>query len=204
MKTTRRDILTKMIVASGLLTLPRLGAKAAKAAGAPDLAGPLLDATPACHADGPITLSTSEGPYFSPASPQRSDIREGKNNGVALLVGGYVLNRDCTPVSQAQIEIWQADDRGKYDNDGYYLRGHQITGDDGKWAFLTIIPAAYPGRCQHIHFKVQRPGGAVLTSQVFFPNDPLHGRDYQFDGRLLLKMDETGPQKTGLFNFVLA
>ena len=52
----------------------------------------------------------------------------------------------------------------------------------------TIVPGGYPGRTRHFHVKVQRPGGRVLTTQLYFPGEPLNRRDGLFDERLLLRL----------------
>lgn len=39
-----------------------------------------------------------------------------------------------------------------------FLRGIQITGADGGAHFTTIFPGVYPGRTNHIHFKVRLDG----------------------------------------------
>ena len=62
-----------------------------------------------------------------------------------------------------------------------FLRGIQITGQDGAVSFRTIFPGIYPGRTNHIHFKVHigghpnqstyKEGHVSHTGQVFFPED---------------------------------
>lgn len=197
--TTRRNIIKQAALSTSLLLLPPgLGF-------GPGLARvdqKILDRTPACHDDPEPTPSTFEGPYFSPQSPERTDITENRNAGTPFMVGGYVLKQDCTPIANALIEIWQADDQGRYDNRGYYLRGHQKTDQNGRWSFATIIPGLYPGRSRHIHFKVQGPDTDVLTTQIFFPDDARNDDDYQFDARLLVTLDGRKPL-TGRFDFVL-
>jgi protocatechuate 3,4-dioxygenase beta subunit len=62
-----------------------------------------------------------------------------------------------------------------------FLRGIQITGQDGAVSFRTIFPGIYPGRTNHIHFKVHigghssqsiyKEGHISHTGQVFFPEE---------------------------------
>jgi protocatechuate 3,4-dioxygenase beta subunit len=103
-------------------------------------------------------------------------------------------------VSRALIEVWQADDKGEYDNRGFRLRGHLFTDADGRYRFRTIVPGAYPGRTPHIHVKVQAPSRPVLTTQLYLPNDPGNARDRLFRPELLLRSREGGAAQ---FDFVL-
>ena len=90
---------------------------------------------------------------------------------IILRLPGYVLTEDCQPVAKALIELWHANEQGYDDNSGYKLRGHQFTDGEGKWWFETIVPGGYNNRVRtrHYHLKVQRPGGSVLTTQLYFP-----------------------------------
>ena len=50
---------------------------------------------------------------------------------------------------------------------------------------------------------MQAPGGRILTTQIYFPDEGRNRRDGIFDPRLLLAVDETKQGRTGRFNFVL-
>jgi protocatechuate 3,4-dioxygenase beta subunit len=77
-------------------------------------------------------------------------------------------------------------------------------GDEaGRWWFTTIVPALYPGRTRHFHFKVQRPGRSVLTTQLFFPGEPQNARDRLFNDRLVLQMSQAEDGKFGRFDFIV-
>jgi protocatechuate 3,4-dioxygenase beta subunit len=164
-----------------------------------------LDPTPACMDDDDPTIEQTEGPYFTPNSPERADLRETGLAGTPLTVSGFVLGSDCQPQARALLDFWQCDNDGIYDNDGYRLRGHQFTGDDGAFKLETIVPGIYPGRTRHIHVKVQREGGSVLTTQLYFPDDAAaNAADGIFDERLLMDVRASGNIRLGSFNFVLA
>ncbi len=114
-----------------------------------------------------------------------------------------MLDRNCRPVPKALLQIWQADETGAYDNTGFTLRGHQYADDSGRWWFSTIVPAAYPGRTRHIHVKVQRPGGRVLTTQLYYPGEPLNHRDGLFNQQLLMRITDAADGKFARFDFVV-
>lgn len=164
-----------------------------------------LAPTPACgdSDDHGVTPAQTEGPYFTPNSPERASLLEPDMTGTRLVVGGAVLGTDCGPVARALLDFWQADDAGVYDNTGYRLRGHQYTDDAGRFSLETIVPGLYPGRTRHIHVKVQAPNGPVLTTQLYFPNESRNDRDGIFDAALLMDVQDSPDAKQGAFTFVV-
>jgi protocatechuate 3,4-dioxygenase beta subunit len=165
--------------------------------------GVQLDATPACADDDEPTPAQTAGPFYTPDAPLRASLLEPGLAGERLLVTGYVLSRECVPIGGALLDFWQADAQGVYDNSGYTLRGHQFADDAGRYQLETILPGLYPGRTRHIHVRVQPPGGAILTTQLYFPNEPQNARDgiYRPDLEMAVR---TGDPLIATFDFVLA
>jgi protocatechuate 3,4-dioxygenase beta subunit len=148
--------------------------------------------------------SSPRAPYFSSGSPKRRSLLGRGVTGTPLTITGYVLTTACKPVRGAKLEFWQADARGQYDTDGYRLRGHQFTDAVGRYRLDTIVPGLYTGRTKHIHVKVQRPGGRVLTTQLFFPGVSANRWDRLYDRDLLLgRWRKPGAWRTARFDFVL-
>ncbi len=50
---------------------------------------------------------------------------------------------------------------------------------------------------------MQRAGGSVLTTQLFFPGEPGNRRDGLFDERLLLAVTDVQDGRFGRFDFVI-
>ncbi len=150
-----------------------------------------------------VTPAQTEGPYFTPGSPERTSLREPGMVGTGLVISGQVLTTDYQPVAGARVDFWQPDDAGRYDNTGYTLRGHQFTDDGGHYRLETIVPGLYPGRTRHIHVKVQPPGGAVLTTQLYLPDEPVNTRDRVFTDTTVVAVVERGDTITAAYNFVL-
>lgn len=162
-----------------------------------------LPPTPSCaDADAAPTPERTEGPYFKPSSPERRTIRDAGTAGPAFAIRGRVTTTRGEPVEGALLDVWQADGEGRYDLEGFGLRGHQRTGKDGVYRIDTVVPGYYPGRTRHVHVKVQRAGGRVLTTQLFFPNDPGNRRDGLYSTWLRMRLDDDGA--AGSFDFVLA
>jgi protocatechuate 3,4-dioxygenase beta subunit len=153
-------------------------------------------ATPAC---GRPTLPQIAGPFFMPQSPERSSLIEPGMTAGRMRLRGQVVDANCRPVPGALIDFWQCDDKGEYDNRGYRLRGHQFANQNGQFVLDTLVPGAYPGRTPHLHVRVQRKGGPVLTTQLYLPGHPGNSNDFLFDPRLLI--EARGPEY--YFQFVL-
>lgn len=168
-------------------------------------AAPTLSPTPACGDDDDPTPAQTEGPFYTPDTPERASLREPGIAGTALVVSGRVLDTSCRPVAGAMLDFWHCDADGVYDNAGYRLRGHQFADADGRWRLETILPATYPGRTRHIHVRVQPPGGAILTTQLYFPGEPDNARDGIYVPELELTMAPDGRDgaRAGTYDFVL-
>ena len=133
-----------------------------------------------------------EGPYYKTGSPQRNSISAENTFGKKLVLEGQVLDLDGNPVSGAWVDFWHADGKGKYDNTGYNLRGHQYTDIDGKFHLETIMPALYGNRTPHIHVKVQaNPRSKIYTSQLYFPQMNSNERDPIFEPANVMELTET-------------
>ena len=65
------------------------------------------------------------------------------------------------------------------------------------------MPAVYSGRTRHFHVKVQAPGSPLLTTQLYFPNEPANLRDGLFQRELLMRVAGAGDGLAGRFDFVL-
>src|SRR5262245_30239683 len=137
---------------------------------------------PACIA----TPAQMEGPFFTDARLNRSDIRsdpadnsvkEGVPLALTLRVS-MVTAKGCVPLPGAMVDVWHCDAAGAYSDSDRgtagkrFLRGYQMTDGGGAAGFTTIYPGWYPGWAVHIHFKVRVMAGPALghefTSQVYF------------------------------------
>lgn len=135
------------------------------------------------------TPDAPDGPYYLPSSLQRRALTEGRP-GVRVRLGITVANaliegNSCAPLRGAIVDIWQADAVGEYSNlaadlqthdtsGGTFLRGHQVTDDNGYAEFDTIVPGWYVtggvARAPHIHMKVFHEY-KITTAQLSFPDD---------------------------------
>jgi len=158
---------------------------------------------PACTSPAALTPAVTEGPFFKAGSPERSSLADPGMQGTRVTLSGRVYTSDCKPVTGALLDFWQANAQGVYDNSGYTLRGHVITDASGFYQIETIVPGEYPGRTEHIHVKVQAPGGPMLTTQVFFPGVPDNQSDGIYDPRLLMSVQNGPNGETATYDFVV-
>ena len=157
--------------------------------------------TPECADGDDPTPSETAGPFFKARSPKRTSLIEPGIDGTRIVVTGRVFSRDCQPLPGVLLDFWHADDSGEYDNDGYRLRGHQFTNEEGRYRLETIVPGIYPGRTRHVHVRVQAPGGRVLTTQLYFPDEARNRRDGLYRPELLMAVRKGSGQ--GRFHFML-
>ncbi len=164
----------------------------------------IMAPTPACGDDDEPTPPQTAGPFYTPNTPLRNSFLEPGIVGTRMIVTGYVLDTVCRPVAGAMLDFWHCDDSGNYDNVGYRLRGHFFADEAGRYTLETIQPGIYPGRTRHFHVRVQAPNQPVLTTQLYFPGEPLNARDPIFRPECLMDVrDNADGTKTGTFNFIL-
>lgn len=173
---------------------------------------------PACI----VTPRQTEGPFFVDGRLNRSDIRvdpiDGSvTAGVPLTLSlrvSSVSRAGCAPMAGAVVDVWHCDAAGAYSDVNEraapsagkkFLRGYQITGENGAVRFTTIYPGWYPGRAVHIHFKVRSDAGSArsreFTSQLYFDDaltDRVHARQpYASRGRRALRNRQDGLFRNG-------
>ena len=144
------------------------------------------------------TSTDMEGPFYKAGAPARTSLVEPGSKAEKLVVSGCVLSADCKPLAGVKLDFWQADAEGAYDNAGYRYRGVVTTDAEGRYRLETNMPPPYMGRPRHIHVKVLLPGGAPLTTQLYFPGE-VRGADRA----LVVKMGSSGGLRTAGFDFVL-
>lgn len=137
----------------------------------------------------PETPAQQEGPYYpvDRLDDQDNDLTvvdglDGAATGQVLLLSGTLLTTEGEPVAGAVIEIWQTDAAGIYlhpddsalaDRDRFFQgSGTDTVAPDGSWTFRTLNPGYYGSRPRHIHIRVFVDGEPVLTTQVYFSDDP--------------------------------
>jgi hydroxyquinol 1,2-dioxygenase len=128
-------------------------------------------------------------------------------------VEGTVTDTDGTPVPNARIEVWEADEDGLYDvqytDDRVAGRAHLFSDQNGQYAFWGLTPTPYPiphdgpvgqlleatgrspMRASHLHFMVTAPEYRTLVTDIFVTGDELLKSDTVFGVKQSLVKDFT-------------
>lgn len=148
----------------------------------------------------PLTASQTVGPFFHGCllrlDARRTVLATAGVPGARIKLAGRVLDGDGAGVSDAVVEIWQADAEGRYchpadrwperiDGAGQTFLGFGrcATTDDGSFAFETIKPGAVPlgaDRRQASHVNVAVFARGLLNhlfTRVYLPDDPMIADD---------------------------
>jgi len=110
--------------------------------------------------------------------------------GPKLEISGFVYKADGkTPAKDVVIYIYHTDQKGIYSKNGNesgwgkrhgYIRGWAKTDKNGAYRFLTLKPAAYPGRNipAHIHVTIKEPDkNEYWIDEYLFDDDPFLTKD---------------------------
>lgn len=142
------------------------------------------------------TPSQTIGPFF-----HRALLHEGWNDlaargasGERVAIEGHVLDGDGAAVSDAMIEVWQANAAGRYDHpedlqetkplDPSFSGFSRVaTGPDGRFRLRTVKPGPVPGsdgapQAPHISVSIFARGLLKrLVTRIYFPGEPLNETD---------------------------
>ena len=163
------------------------------------------------------------GPYHRQGAPYRAKVTPPLEPGIVMLITGRVWGVDTRkPLANARLDIWQANAKGRYDNDDprnpprkdvYLNRARVVTDETGAYEFETVHPGAYQigpaaWRPSHIHYLVAAPGYKPLVTQLFFKGDPHNKTDAFIKDSLIIDLASrrigAATIETGTFDVVLA
>ena len=142
----------------------------------------------------PPTPSQTVGPFFAILVPERGRLHLCPDGtpGVPIRVEGSVRDGTGHAVSDALVEIWQADGGGRYDHPDDPRRhgpvpafagfGRVHTDPAGRFGIDTIKPGRVPGpgRAQAPHLLVglfARGLVARLVTRIYFDDEPSNAGD---------------------------
>lgn len=161
------------------------------------------------------TEPTLIGPFFLDDAPTvaiGADIANGAS-GQKLYVSGHVRDTAGAPIPDAIVNVWQSDDRGLYDvQDNFdpahmWGRGRIRCDEQGRYAFWSVMPTAYPApmdaalgdliratttrywRPAHLHFAIQTQVADPLVTHIFARGSQYIDEDVAFGVRPSLIAD---------------
>ena len=151
-----------------------------------------------------VTPEQVKGPFYPDSDVGDTDMdltmikgHTESAQGEQIFVHGQVRDIDGNPLSNATVDIWQANAAGRYRHRkdpnpapvDLNFQGWGIiqTDAEGYYRFKTIKPGAYSltflgeegWRAQHIHYMVSHDEHQPVTTQLYFPGDPLIEQDLE-------------------------
>ncbi len=146
------------------------------------------------------TPGQTAGPFYPSVLPDDRDAdlvvvkgRTARAQGTVLYLSGRVTDTDGAPAVDALVEIWQADNFGRYlaPKDGgpgprdpnFQGYGQVKTDATGAYRFRTIRPVPYASRPPHVHFQITHPRLRPLVTQMYMVGEPGQEDPAAFGGR---------------------
>ncbi len=139
-----------------------------------------------------ITPSQTVGPFFAiafsgdgPGGSISNDLGSQIEFGERIRIEGQIIDGEGAPVSDALVEIWQADPDGHYPdsrdgaNAAFLGIGRALTDSDGRYWFVTVKPGPLPapqGGRQAPHVNIGIFGRGImlrLFTRLYF-SDEIH------------------------------
>jgi protocatechuate 3,4-dioxygenase alpha subunit len=125
-----------------------------------------------------ITATQTIGPFFGKGLARENGAKlfPDATAGKRVAVAGRVLDGKGTGVSDAMVELWQADAAGKFASGGYAGScpgfGRVYSGADGSFSFETVVPGRVGGAAPHAMVTVFARGllGHLFT-RVYFEGE---------------------------------
>ena len=144
-----------------------------------------------------LTASQTVGPFFAPCLLREDALRNvltgPETVGERIRIEGRVFDGDGAPVPDALVEIWQADERGRYNHpddagtapldSDFSGFGRSGTEEDGSYWFETIKPGPVPFNAQqwqapHIVVTIFARGLLNhLVTRLYFADEPTNASD---------------------------
>lgn len=141
------------------------------------------------EASSGLTPSQTVGPFFHYALPyETGPYVAGPDHPGAIVLSGRVLDGQGDPVPDSLVEIWQADEQGRFvEEPGVYADvtgggfrgfGRCPTDQDGRYHFRTVRPGSVPttdGTPQAPHIAMSVLARGMLrrvVTRVYFPDEP--------------------------------
>jgi len=139
------------------------------------------------------TPEQTEGPFYPDRFPLDTDndllvLLDASDTaaGEPTYFAGSVKTPDGAPLRGALVEIWQADQNGRYlhsgsggsgERDPHFQGYGRCFAAEGDYFFRTIKPVPYGRRTPHIHLTVSLGGRRLLTTQCYIRGHEMNADD---------------------------
>lgn len=132
------------------------------------------------------------------------------NDGERLVIQGQVLDKECIPLSNLLVELWQANPYGAWRlptgedrvsaTPVFNGAGRTYTDAQGHFTFVTLFPGPLKGQAPRLNVRAYH-GGQSFSTVLFFVHDARNEKDpifkrlkpeVQAQVMLLMKQDQKG------------
>lgn len=126
-------------------------------------------------------------PYNNLAQPVGKPLPE---EGQQIYIYGRIFDKNCVPLKNAIIDIWQPNPFGEYvkptgeelslPDPVFAGTGRAYTDSNGEFFFVTLYPGPYGKRAPHIHAYITHPEAKNLKTTFYFAGDRRNVDDPRF------------------------
>lgn len=176
----------------------------------------------AAHCGSTPQLSASNYPGADKLIPG-NDLSQPAGKAVAspgqvFVLTGRVVDRNCVPVGQATVELWQRDPFGQdasptpaqlaSPDPVFAGSGRSYTDADGVFHFITRFPGPVSGKAPRLNLRIKAQGMSPFTTALFFAGDERNARDAAYsklsdNARRAVSIAMTAAPDGGLLGSVL-
>ncbi|KAK2035616.1 aromatic compound dioxygenase [Colletotrichum zoysiae] len=158
-----------------------------------------------------LTPEVTQGPYYVSGEYVRRNLIDGQE-GVDIILDYQVIDVEtCMPVPKVYLEMWHCNATGVYSGivasgngdssdqsniDNTFLRGIQLTNEDGVAQFESIFPGHYTSRATHIHLLVHTNTTLFANNTLGSVNTASHVGQAFFDQDLISAVEAAAPYNT--------
>lgn len=143
----------------------------------------VTEPTPRCAPSAQVKVHDYPGARVIPTT-NNLILPTGKSipaEGQPLIITGRVLDKNCMPVPEAIVELWQAGPFGRWllaERDElasplptFAGAGRTYTNMDGEFSFITAFPAPARYKAPNVNIKVKAEKLPTYNSALFFGDD---------------------------------
>jgi protocatechuate 3,4-dioxygenase beta subunit len=110
-----------------------------------------------------------------------------ESTGQRVVIYGTLFDRQCVPVADALVELWQVDPFGKWmlanredlvnPNPVFAGAGRTYTDESGRFYFVTAFPAAVGKRAPHFDLRIAVRDQKDFSTVLYFADDGRNAKD---------------------------
>ncbi|KAF7555190.1 hypothetical protein G7Z17_g2355 [Cylindrodendrum hubeiense] len=158
-----------------------------------------------------LTPEVTQGPYYVSGEYVRENLIE-EQEGLDIILDYQVIDIDtCETVPNVYLEMWHCNSTGVYSGvvaggngdssdqsniDNTWLRGIQLTDEDGVAQFESLFPGHYTSRATHIHIMAHTNATLLANQTLGSENYASHVGQAFFDQDLITEVELLAPYNT--------